>query len=57
MDPDVITYERSVYNIVEFISDAGGLASACLILLQGLVMLFRYRELEWYMVSKLFTKK
>ena len=43
--------------MVDLISDIGGLTSSCLVIFKILLLLIKYRDLEWYLVSKLFKAK
>ena len=57
MSLDLTTYKRQVYNLIDLIADIGGLTSSCLVVFQILMTLVKYRDLEWYLVSKLFKAK
>ena len=57
MEPDLISYDRKVYTLVEWFSDIGGLASSCIVSLKIVMLLIKYRDVEWYIVSRLFTAK
>ena len=57
MDLDLTIYNRKVYTLIDWFSDIGGLTSSCLVILKIMMLLIKYRDVEWYLVSKLYTAK
>ena len=57
MDYDITNYNRKVYTLIDWFSDIGGLTSSCLVTLKILMLLIKNRDVEWYLVSKLYTAK
>ena len=51
---DITVLERNVYTILDVLSQVGGLASALVSLVVGIIGLMNYNHLESYMASKVF---
>ena len=51
---DITVLERNVYTILDVLSDVGGLSSALISLVVGIIGLMNYNRLESYMASKVF---
>ena len=56
MDLDMISYDRRIYSVLDLVSDVGGLAGALFAAVRIICLVLRFYELEWYLVSKLYTK-
>ena len=57
IDPDLTSITRKMYTLVDWFSDIGGLTSSCLVSLKLALLLVKYKDLEWYLVSKLYKPK
>ena len=57
IDPDLTSINRKMYTLVDWFSDIGGLTSSCLVSLKLALLLVKYKDLEWYLVSKLYKPK
>ena len=56
MDLDATTVDRVVYSVVDWLSDLGGLSSTLISIFTGLFFLLKYNNLDFYMVSKLYSR-
>ena len=54
---DIWQYERSVYTLLELISDVGGFTSALLVMLALTAQTWNFNNLDNFMVSRLFKIK
>ena len=51
---NILQYERSVYTLLELISDVGGFTSALLVMLALTAQIWNFNNLDNFMVSRLF---
>ena len=56
MNLDMTSYHRKVYTIVDLISDIGGLIIGLGLLFFLLIRIVKLNEMEFYLISKLYTK-
>ena len=54
---DIMHYERSVYTMLELISDVGGFNGALILLLALLSQIWNFNNFENFMVTRLFKIK
>ena len=57
MDLDMYSYDRRVYTIFELLANVGGLLGVMFTGIRVATILFLNNDLEWYLISKLYTKK
>ena len=57
MDLDMYSYDRRVYTIFELLANVGGLLGVMFAGIRVAIILFLSNDLEWYLISKLYTKK
>ena len=55
MDLDMTSIDRLVYGFVDWMSDMGGMSSTLISIFTVLFMLFKFNEVDFYMISKLYT--
>ena len=56
IDLDMTSYSRRIYSVLDLVSDVGGLSGALFAAMRIFCLVSRSGELEWYLVSKLYTK-
>ena len=54
LSPDRILIKRQVYNVVDMLTEIGGLQYALFIILSFLLMLFNFNKMDNYLVSEMF---
>ena len=54
MDINLREHKRSIYNLLDFLGDVGGLREALISIGQLFVMLFGQRGLQGFLAGKLF---
>ena len=57
MDLDMYSYDRRVYTIFELLANVGGLLGVMFAGIRVVTIIFLSNDLEWYLISKLYTKK
>ena len=57
MDLTIHSYDRQVYTFFELLAHVGGFVSAVFAGTKATTILFLNQDLEWYLISKLYTKK
>ena len=50
-------FERNVYTLLDWMSDVGGLNGAIYAVVAGIFMIIKAKEIDWYLVSKLYTRR
>ena len=56
MNLDLVTYRRAVYNLLEWVSQIGGLSSA---LISGYLIVFKvlmYKAIEFHLVERVYKR-
>ena len=56
MNFDLVTYKRTVYSFLEWVSELGGLASALFALFSIVSKIFQYQAIDFYMVQELYKR-
>ena len=49
--------QRSVYSLLDWIGDVGGLLEAMFVILSVLIVIYQYKTFEIYMIQNLFKLK
>jgi len=57
MSSDTLNTKRTLYNSLDVMEDVGGFYSAVIIIFTGLMGLFRYHELNHYLVEHLYKRQ
>ena len=57
MDLDMYSYDRRVYTIFELLANVGGLLGVMFAGIRVATIIFLSNDLEWYLISRLYTKK
>ena len=50
MDLDLVTYQRTVYSFLDWLSDLGGLTSALTAVFAIVLKIVMYQAMDYYMV-------
>ena len=53
----MISYDRTVYTFIDWLSDVGGLSRTLTIFVSGFLLVAEFNNLDWYLVSKLYTRQ
>ena len=57
MNLDMTSINRVVYSFVDWLSDLGGLSKTITSIVSVFFLMLKYNELDFYMVSKLYTRR
>ena len=57
MNLDLVTYDRTVYSFLQWVSELGGLYSALFAIFSVLMKIIHYKGLDFYVVSNIYTRK